>query len=137
MGGLFAGFRTSRNSVGQLEANYVQKGGDGVSLDYIEIPFTAGAVLPLGQSGARVRLYTGIGLGFKVSCDSSDIRLNCNLARGTEWTWPFGISLGKTSQSLYYAIDARYSIPLSDAFDSHIAANYSWQFRLFLGKPIN
>jgi len=132
--GLFYGMGTSRNSDLMLEANYVQKGGGQTQLDYVEVPFTFGLALPT-DVGVRFRIYTGIGLGFRVGCEAVP-PFHCDNAKSTEWTWPFGAAVGFWSRSVLVAGDVRYSVGLSDVFKTSLATNRSWQFRLYLGKTI-
>jgi hypothetical protein len=134
MAGLFYGVGTSRNSDLMLEANYVQKGGGQTQLDYLEVPFTFGLAFPT-DVGVRFRIYTGIGIGFRVGCEAVP-PFHCDNAKSPEWTWPFGAAVGFWSRSVLVAGDIRYSYGLSDAFKTSLHSNRSWQFRLFLGKTI-
>lgn len=141
MGGAFGLFRTSRNSVVGLEASYVQKGGENVAkLGYIDIPLTIGAVIPTDNDNLNFNFYTGIGFGIKVSCSADEttvVSAPCDRAKGTEWTWPVGLSMAVRSASgRYFGLDARYSIGISDAFDGSAARNRSWQFRALFGVPV-
>ena len=70
--GLLLGYNTWRTAIA-LEANWIQKGGGDTRLDYIEVPLTLGAVGAAGDGSMRGRLYTGVSVGFKISC-SSDAR---------------------------------------------------------------
>ncbi len=135
--GVLAGWRPSPGTVTGLEANWVMKGGEGTSLHYIEIPFTAGVSGPLGGNGWRGRFYTGIGFGFKVGCSSdapSEFR-DCDNVNGTEWSWPFGIQIGKwnVNRSLV-ALDVRYTWGLSRVFNNISGENRVWQFKLVWGR---
>ena len=139
-GGLFGAFKTSRNSLIKIEANYTQKGGkDFARLDYIEIPFLVGAIIPTDNDRINFNFYTGISLAFKVSCsiDEGVILVSCDGANSTEWAWPIGLGMGvKNATGGMIGLDARYSLGLSDAFSQSVANNRSWQFRLYYGFPI-
>ena len=134
--GLTVGYRNLRYLVTQLEANWVQKGGGGVRLDYIEIPLLIGAS---GQypNGLGARLYTGIGVAFPVGCSSDrQASFSCDADRKTEWAWPIGLQLGRwVDQGRFVAVDIRYSSSFTDAFEGALASNRSWQFRLLVGTP--
>lgn len=135
--GLFAGWRTFRNQVVVVEANWVQKGGEGTRLDYIEIPLLVGGVVPAYGGDLRFRGYIGIDLAFKIGCESGDVRLDCDRAKSTEWSMPFGLMFGRWLESgRFFALDVRYSLGLSDPFETSVAYNRSWQFRLFIGGPL-
>ena len=141
IGGLTGFFRTSRNSSVALEVNYVQKGGRDVArLDYIDIPFLIGAVIPTDNDRLNFNFYTGIGLGIKVSCspdEASPVPDLCDRTKGTEWSWPVGLAFVVRSQSgNFFGLDGRYSIGISDAFDTSAARNRSWQFKAFFGVPL-
>ena len=139
-GGAFGIFRTSRNSMVGLEVNYSQKGGkDLARLDYIEIPFVVGAIIPTDNDRINFNYYTGISLAFKVSCSVEDgvVFVNCNDVNSTEWAWPIGLGMAIRSENgNMIGLDARYSLGISDAFKSSIARNRSWQFRLYYGFAV-
>ena len=135
--GVFAAFRTTRNTVVHLEANWVQKGGAGVRLDYIEIPLLVGGVAPAYSGDVRFRFYTGIDLSFKVGCTSERNFADCNQVNTPEWSWPFGLQIGRwTPSGAFFGVDVRYSFGLSDAFDTSRAYNRTWFFKAFLGKAV-
>jgi len=141
IGGVFGYFRTSYNSMVGLEANYVQKGGkDLADLAYIDIPFIIGAVIPTDNDALNFNFYTGIGIGFKVSCSEASgsvLSDACDRAKGTEWNWPVGLAFAMRSASgKYFGLDGRYSIGISDAFDGSGARNRSWQFKALFGIPM-
>jgi len=141
IGGVFGAVRTSRNSTLGLEVNYAQKGGQDLArLDYIDIPLTVGAVIPTDNDRINFSFYTGIGLGIKVSCSEDAVSLissPCDRAKGTEWTWPIGLAfLARSGSGRYFGLDARYSLGISDAFESSAARNRSWQFRALVGMPV-
>jgi Outer membrane protein beta-barrel domain len=130
--GLLIGYNAWRTAT-TLEANWVQKGGGDTRLDYIELPLTLGGVVPTGDGTMRGRLYTGLSVGFKISC-SSDVVL-CNTAEGTEFGWPFGIQFGRnTANGGFFGFDVRYTVALSDAFETGDIYNRPWQFRVMFGK---
>lgn len=139
MAGVLVGWRPSRSSVLGLEANWVQKGGqtgdNAVKVDYIELPFTAGVAGQLGGGEWTGRFYTGIGVGFRISCNSELVGVNCDNANSTEWTWPIGFQFGRWSPSrTMIGFDARYSLGMSRIFDNVPGQNYAWQFRFVVGK---
>lgn len=151
LGGYFGGSTTSRwggtaggfigHNAGRtalmLEGYWIQKGGGDVRLDYIEVPLTFGAIAVTGAGAARARVYTGIGVGFKISCSSGVAEASCNDANGTEWTWPIGVQLASVRENgTFFGVDIRYSFSLNDAFDVINAYNRPWQFRLMFGKQL-
>ncbi|UCF20637.1 MAG: outer membrane beta-barrel protein [Gemmatimonadota bacterium] len=134
--GVSLGFRNWNYFVTELEANWVQKGGGDTRLDYIEIPALFGAVVQ-SATGLGVRAYTGIGIAFPVSCSSEISELVCDSKKSPEWAWPFGLQFGRwLNPNRFFALDVRYSIGLSDAFDLALPTNRSWQFRAFVGFPV-
>lgn len=139
-GGVFGHFRTSRNSTVGLQVNYTQKGGkDLARLDYIEIPFLLGAVIPTDDDRINFNFYTGISLALKVSCGVDDgvVGLDCDNAKSSEWAWPVGLGFGiRNAGGGMIGLDARYSIGISDAFEASASRNRSWQFRAFYGVPV-
>ncbi len=133
--GVSTGFRTSNNTVVNLEASWVQMGGRDARLDYFDIPLTVGGVVSASGGALRTRLYAGISLGFKISCSATTEYANCANANSTQWTVPVGIMIGRWTQpGRFVALDVRYAIGLSDAFATSTAYNRSWQFRLLFGK---
>lgn len=138
-GGVFGTLRTSRNSMVGLQANYTQKGGkDLARLDYIEIPFIIGTIIPTDNDRINFNFFTGISVAFKVSCSADEgAILNCDDAKGTEWAWPLGLGVAfRNAKGGLVGLDARYSLSFSDAYDTSIARNRSWQFRLYYGVPV-
>jgi hypothetical protein len=134
--GIALGYRNFSHLITELEGNWVQKGGDGTRIDYIEIPLLFGGVAQ-AANGLGARLYTGIGIAFPISCKSDVASLACDAKKGTEWAWPIGLQIGRwLGPNRFVALDARYSIGLSDAFNVSLATNRSWQFRAFVGFPI-
>ncbi len=135
--GVFVGYR-NWYTIGVLEANWVQKGGDSTRIDYIEVPFLIGGGTTT-DSGILFRFYTGLGIAFPISCSSTSTSAlqNCNQKKSPEWAWPIGLLIGKEiSGPNFAAVDVRYSIGISDAFDNSQARNRSWQFRLYLGRRL-
>jgi len=131
--GVTAALRNWNYTVTQLEVSWVQKGGEGARLDYIEIPILFGGVAQTA-SGRGARLYSGIGVAFPIGC-SADVAITCDLERNVEWTWPIGLQIGQWLQGgRMVAIDVRYSLGLTDAFESAFPSNRSWQFRLIVGS---
>jgi hypothetical protein len=133
--GVSVGFRSWNYFVTSLEGNWVQKGGGETRLDYIEIPLLIGGVAQ-ASNGIGVRLYSGIGVAFPVGCSSAGA-FACDAKKGTEWAWPLGLQVGRwMAPNRFVALDVRYSLGLSDAFEATLAANRSWQFRAYVGFPI-
>jgi hypothetical protein len=132
--GLLVGMNTGPTAV-TFEGTWIQKGGGDTRIDYLEFPLTLGAVGVLGDGAARGRLYSGLSIGFKISCSSDDV--NCDNVEGTEFGWPLGIQLAKvTPTGSFFGIDARYTVALSDAFDGLAVHNRPWAFRLMFGKQL-
>ena len=130
-GGLFVG-KASYRTLTTLEVNYVQKGGGDLHIDYVEVPLTFGGVGRTRNGVGRARLYGGISAAFKVSCSDG---VACDAAEGVEWAAPFGLMIGRyTKNDHFVALDARYNIPLSNAFDGTNTYNQTWQFRLIVGR---
>ena len=108
-------------------------------LSYIDIPFIVGAIIPTANDALNFNFYTGIGLGIKVGCSetSSSLVDACDLAKGTEWTWPVGLAFAfRTANGKYFGLDGRYSAGISDAFENSSARNRSWQFKALFGVPV-
>ena len=134
--GAFVGHNAGRTAL-MLEGYWIQKGGGDIRLDYIEVPVTFGAIAVTGAGAARGRIYTGIGIGFKVSCSSDVAGVACDDANGTEWTWPIGFQIASVKDNgTFFGLDIRYSFALNDAFDVIDAYNRPWQFRLMFGKQL-
>jgi hypothetical protein len=132
--GALVGVNAGRTAA-TLEALWIQQGGGDTRLDYIELPLTLGAIVAPEGKTYRLRLYSGISVGFKISC-SSDL-LDCDNAKGTQWGWPLGFQIAKvTNSASFFGIDVRYTFPLSDAFEFAEAHNRVWAFRLMFGKQI-
>jgi hypothetical protein len=139
--GVFGAWRASYNTIVTLEANWVQKGGKGLGgeslrLDYIDIPLTFGGSAAMADQTWRGRLYVGVSLGVRVGCDSDVPGLNCDRANSTDWTFPIGGMLAKTSpDGRLVGVDVRYSIGASDVFDNTRSKTRLWQFKLIVGFP--
>jgi len=137
--GLFAAFRASRQTVVSLEALWTQKGGDPVRLDYIEVPLTFGASMPTGNGDWRARFYTGIGIGFRIGCNSTSSinAFDCDRAKSPEWSWPFGLLLARVNPNgSILGFDIRYNYGLSDTFETLSSShNRTWYFRVLYGLP--
>ena len=133
-GGLFAGRATYR-TITNLEVRYIQKGGEGARIDYVETGLTAGG-LAGGSRGVRGGGYGGIMVAFPVSCSvENSLGLNtfCDNTN-TEWSLPVGILLGKFNErGGFVGIDASYQFAMSDA--SLEVFNNTWVFRFVIGRP--
>ena len=118
-----------------IEGNWIQKGGEDIRLDYIEVPLTFGAVGVTGAGANRGRVYTGLSIAFKVGCSSTLVV--CDDAKGTEWGWPLGLQYARAMENgNFFGFDVRYTVALSQAFDSFESHNRPWQFRLMFGKQL-
>lgn len=133
--GVFAMWHIADNRVLGLEVNWIQKGGrDGARVDYIEIPFLIGAVVPTAGGNVRFRAYTGIDLAFEIGCSSEVTRFNCDQVKSTEWSWPVGLTIGRfTPSGRFFGIDVRYMWGLSDAFDTSVQTNRGFVFKMVFG----
>lgn len=132
--GLIVGVRTHSFTIVAVEPAWAQKGGDGVKMDYLDVPVTFGGVGRLNESW-RAHGYVGLGVNFKLGCSSEVSALNCADAESTEWSLPLGVRFTQVSPGgTFYSFDIRYSIPLSDAFDFAAAANRTWFFRMIVGR---
>ena len=132
--GLLLGVNTGRTAL-TIEGMWIQQGGEGAKMDYIEIPLTFGPTQVLAGGAMRGRFYSGINVGFKVSC-SSDV-LDCDNAKGSQWGWPIGLQFAKiTETGSFVGVDVRYTVALSDAFDFNGVYNRPWVFRLMFGKAL-
>ena len=136
-GGFFAR-AVNRAAQLNLEVNWVQMGGPDVKLDYVDIPITVGGGIVGWGSSANVRAYVGASIGFKVSCSADDDLLDpCASAKGTQWTLPLGLVVGKWLESgRFLGLDTRFLWGLSDVSDSIDAKVRSWQFRVVLGNLV-
>ena len=134
--GLLLGVNTGRTAL-TIEGLWIQQGGSDTHLDYIEIPLTFGPTQVLAGGAMRGRFYSGINIGFKVSCSSDLSSLACDDAKGSQWGWPIGLQLAKiTETGSFVGVDVRYTVALSDAFDFSGAYNRPWVFRLMFGKAL-
>jgi hypothetical protein len=135
--GVFTGLRTSRNTVVGLEANWTQKGGADTRLDYLGIPLTAGAAVPLADGRGRGRFYTGIEMNVRLGCSPSDGPASgpaCDRAKDVEWSWPIGMQFGwRARETGFVGLDVRYSLGISDTFDNSSLYDRTWQFRIMYG----
>jgi len=132
--GILFGVNTSWSSF-TLEGNWIQKGDESTHLDYIEVPVTVGRVMLLRDGKTRGRLYAGLSLGFKTSCES-DV-LDCGLAEDTELGLPLGFQFATVrGANSFIGIDVRYSFPLIEVYDDLNAHNRPWQFRLMFGRTL-
>ena len=135
--GLLAGARPTRNTVVNLGAHWVQKGGGDTRLDYLEIPITLGGVALFEDGHYRSRFYTGIAMSVKLGCSSEPVFLSCSDASNVEWVWPIGLLLSRWSRgSQFFAVDIRYTEGLSDAFQDVAISNRSWQVRFITGLQL-
>ena len=125
----------------KVDALYTQKGAGGIpdglnnidlNLAYIDVPVMLNFNVPLSYKWS-VAFYTGISVGFNVSCDlsSSDgSSISCTDSeedldpKSTEIAWPFGLGIeywpsGRAGN--YLAFDLRYVYGISSAFENSAA----------------
>ena len=125
----------------KVDALYTQKGAGGIpdgvnnidlNLAYIDAPVMLNFNVPLSYKWS-VAFYTGISVGFNLSCDlsSSDgSSTSCTDSeespdpKSTEIAWPFGLGIeywpsGRTGN--YLAFDVRYVYGISSAFENSAA----------------
>jgi len=150
--GGYGSYRLQSNLAFQIEANWVQKGGSGtveesrvdLSLDYVELPFTAQLVVGLSPTWDW-NLYGGIALAFKTGCglsDDSGESASCDVAvpawsiESSEWAVPFGTSFSHRFTRSSVTADFRYSYGLSAAVDNLDLKNRSWQFIIRWGFEV-
>jgi hypothetical protein len=134
--GITAGFRNFNWSVVNIEATWTQRGDENIRLDYIDVPLLIGGVARAG-SDLRTRFYAGIDVAFKIGCNASTARFNCDNAKGTQWFLPFGVMIGKwKARSTYFGVDVRYLLGLSDTFDVSTVYSRGWQFRVNIGRSV-
>jgi hypothetical protein len=132
--GILLGVNTSWSSF-TVEGNWIQKGDESTHLDYIEVPVTVGRVMLLRDGKTRGRLYAGLSLGFKTSCESEV--LDCDLAEDKELGLPLGFQFATVrGANSFIGIDVRYSFPLIEVYDDLDAHNRPWQFRLMFGRTL-
>ena len=88
----------------------------------------------LGIAGV---LFVGIAFGhFGVSVEEQTREFVRELGL-VFFVYSIGLQVGRwLGPNRFVALDARYSIGLSDAFDVSLAANRSWQFRAYVGFPL-
>lgn len=132
--GILLGVNTSWSSI-TVEGNWIQKGDESTHLDYIEVPVTVGRVILLRDGKTRGRLYAGLSLGFKTSCESEV--LDCDLAEDKELGLPLGFQFATVrGANSFIGIDVRYTYPLIEVYDDLDAHNRPWQFRLMFGRTL-
>ncbi|UCG88839.1 MAG: hypothetical protein JSW71_10005 [Gemmatimonadota bacterium] len=135
--GVTVGYRTFHWSAVSLEGTWVQRGDENIRLDYIDIPLLIGGVAQAGGGDLRTRFYSGINVGFKISCNAKTDRFICDNAKGTQWFIPFGLMVGRwTRQGTFVAVDVRYLLGLADAFNLSSVYNRGWQFKLVVGRSV-
>ena len=89
----------------------------------------------LRDGKTRGRLYSGLGLGFQVGCESDT--LDCDLAETTELTWPLGFQFATVrGTNSFIGVDLRYSFPLIEVYDDLDAHNRPWQLRVMFGRTL-
>lgn len=123
----------------EVDATYVQKGAGAVGTDgletidldmaYLQLPVLLKVNVPLSYNWS-VNFYSGISIGFQLSCDlessggpstaCSDTQ-NPGEAKSTDVAWPFGLGIlywpsGRNSG--YLSFDVRYTYGLSSAFET-------------------
>jgi len=125
----------------QVELNYVNKGGKGVTentqaidldIGYVEVPVLANLLFPMGDRWGAA-LYGGVGVGVSVACDvrineTSEVSCSTGLSSPkTEWTIPLGARLDyRLMGDSKLHIDARYSVPVSEALEIQSFRILTW-----------
>lgn len=140
--GAYVDLQYRKNVSLEVELNYVNKGGKGVTensqnidlnVGYVEVPILANYLIPLGDKW-RLGLYGGGAVGVPVTCDvtieGSDVSCVSSLSSAkTEWLIPLGARLGyELSGASRLDLDVRYSIPLSEALEVQNFRILTWQF---------
>ena len=134
--GLMIGRTFGQNVQANLEANWVQMGGNNTRVSYIDIPLLIGGGI-VGGRGTIVRGYGGVSVGFEVSCSASGVVDACPDVKSTQWTIPLGLMFGKwTDNGVFFGLDTRWVFGLSDVFEGTSTKNNSLQFRLLVGKQL-
>ena len=132
--GVTAGVRQWNWTVVNLEASWARRGTDRIKLDYLDVPLLFGGSRDLGD-GLRLRGYTGIQVGYNLSCDSSVVGVNCDNIKSWQWSWPIGVQIGKyRGGGTFVAADVRYAWGLNDTFENRIGSNRGWEFKLIIGR---
>ena len=134
--GVFGGVTTFDYSYVELAPSWIQLGGGDFGIDYVEIPLLLGGMMPVGNRDALFRLYAGVGINVKLSCDDA---VDCDAVNSTMWTLPIGLSFAKAVGSgRFIGIDARYNLGLSDSFEALFpqTTQRSWRFGAFFGLPV-
>jgi hypothetical protein len=131
--GLVVGTVTFDYSFVELAPSWTQQGGSGLRIDYVDIPLLIGGLVPVGDRNIVFRMYGGIALGLKISCNLDA----CDAVKGSTWSLPVGVSFARVIGSgRFVGVDGRYAIGLSDALDVLRVTSRSWQFRLLFGLPL-
>jgi hypothetical protein len=134
----------------RLEANFVQKGGSGVTavaaqavdmtIQYLEFPLIFAGTVPLGPK-LHAQGYAGIALGIRLSCDAivdSAPKTSCFTSdiafepSSSEWSIPFGAAIGVDVGPSRAWLDARYSLGLSNVSKTDVrnSKHRTWEFML-------
>jgi hypothetical protein len=131
--GLMVGVVAFEHSYLELAPSWTRVGGGEIRLDNLDIPVLLGGILPLAGPDNLIRLYGGISLAVRIGCEAGEWAA-CDLARGTTWSVPMGVSLIRVVRNGDFAgVDARYVLGFSDVFDVTDATQRSWQFRAMFG----
>jgi hypothetical protein len=132
--GVFGGVTTFDYSFIEFAPSWAQMGGGDARIDYIEFPLLLGGAVPMGNRDALFRLYAGVGINVKLSCDAV---VDCDAVSSTMWTLPLGISFAKAvGNGRFIGVDARYYLGLSDSFEVFEATQRAWRFGAFFGLPL-
>jgi len=132
------GTKTYRQTAISLEPGWMQKGGGDLKADYLEVPIILSAAVRSGDGMMRYGFNTGIGIGFKLSCnDSSNLAFDpCKSMNDTDWFVPLGFRILRKvgSGGGLFGLDVRYAIPLDRSFDNSDIYTRPWSFRLIYLK---
>jgi hypothetical protein len=135
--GLMVGMRNWNYAVFTLEANWAQRGGGNTRVDYVEVPFLMGGTFGSQSGGIRGRVYTGLGLGWPIGCNTTSLLVDCDRKNSWIFSWPIGIQVGQwTRGGAIIALDVRYNLGLTNTFGNLLAHHRTWEFKLALGKRV-
>jgi hypothetical protein len=154
IGGGYLEWQYHPQIAGQIEINYVQRGGSGtrasngddfdMDLAYLEFPLTFNAMIPVTPT---VELRGGIGFTFalSLSCKAaidSGSKQSCGTTfpgldkSSIEWSLPFGAGVGFNLGRNKVVLEARYHLGLSNVLKTVNIKNRSWEFMARFGQAI-
>lgn len=117
----------------QPELSYIQKGLQGIELDYIELALLAKAGLPIPVVSPH--LFGGIGADFQTKSESDFVGLD---TKNTDWTAIFGADVMFHLGGLNAVVDGRYGLGLTEIQEASDTVsdlkNRAWLFSAGLAK---